>query len=119
MLFRSKAVSPPFYLLNKKRERSTKMAKTKEEAKETKAREAAPNPTKIGDSKGGYTLAADPVAGRFMLEKKSGRYGVYTKPWTKECQIVLRPVADKDVAMSVLRTGKVPEKKKEDAPSKK
>jgi len=78
-------------------------------------------PSKVGDVKGGYTLAALPKDGRFLLQKKSGRFGVYTKPWTKDAQIILRPVADKELALSVLQTGKIPEKpkaKKEDAPKK-
>lgn len=96
----------------------------KGDAKTEKKEEAKvkPLPSKVGDELGGYKLASQPVAGRYLLETKGGRFGVYTKPWTKDAAILLRPNVDKDLAVSVLQTGKMPDKpkaKKEDAPVKK
>jgi hypothetical protein len=98
------------------------MAKGEPKTEKKEEKKEKPLPSKVGDELGGYKLAAQPVAGRYLLETKGSRYGVYTKPWTKDAAILLRPTAEMDVALSVLQTGKMPEKpkaKKEDAPVKK
>jgi hypothetical protein len=99
-----------------------------EATEETKAADRKPVeiPTKVGEERHGYTIAAEPVQGRYLLSRagedgKANRWGVYTEPWKKEGKIVLRAQKDYDLAVSVLKTGKIPEKpapKKEDAPKK-
>ena len=97
-------------------------------AEETKAagRKPVEIPSKVGQERHGYTIAAEPIQGRYLLSRagadgKANRWGIYTEPWKKEGKILLRAQRDYDLAVSVLKTGKIPEKpapKKEDAPKK-
>ena len=78
-----------------------------EETKTTKVK--TPPPSKVGDvDKAGYKLEGI-CDGRYMLMTPSGKFGVYTAPWTKEESCIMRPSKDRAVAESVLNTGKKPE----------
>lgn len=78
---------------------------------ETKTKKVKnPSPTKVGEAdKAGYVIEGT-KDNRVVLRTPTGKFGVYSDAWTKDEKSILRPVKDKAVAMSVLETGKKPEK---------
>lgn len=89
-----------------------------EETKNKKVK--TPPPTKVGEAdKAGYVIEAQ-KDNRVCLRTPTGKFGVYSDAWTKDEKSILRPVKDKEYAMSVLETGKKSEKppKKEKVESK-